>query len=161
LIVRGIDQSMVDEVWRELTSYPAERIASEAAAFGARQPHVAAFADAAMGEQDRVVHQAALGLSFLVFKVLERSLGRPFPTVEPTRLGEAHERTRRWLGDTADDPGRTLAHAVDPRRPTLAGHVLSVFYGDSLRDCDERVQASLYVLLETLVDVLDLGPAEA
>jgi hypothetical protein len=160
LIVRGIDQSLVDEVWRELTAYPPGRIESEAAAFIAQQPHVAAFAQSMTGGQDAAVGQAALGLGFLVFKVLERSLGRPFPPVSESRLAAAYQDTRAWLGGAAE-PGHVLEHAASPAHPTLVTYILSVFYGGGEHDCDERVRASLYLLLKTLVDVVDLGAVEA
>jgi len=84
--VRGIDQALVSEVWREITSYPPGRIDEEARDFLSRQPEVAAFAHTVTAEQDPVVQRAGLGLCFLLFKILERSLGHPFPRLEESRL---------------------------------------------------------------------------
>src|SRR5260370_15362218 len=77
--VRGIDQPLVSEVWREITSYPPGRIDEEARDFLARQPEVAAFAHTVTAEQDPVVQRAGLGLCFLLFKILERAPGHPLP----------------------------------------------------------------------------------
>jgi hypothetical protein len=160
--VRGIDQALVDEVWREITSYPPGRIEEEARDFLARQPEVAAFARTVTREHDPTVQRASLGLCFLLFKILERSLGRPFPRLEEARLRAAHEASTEWLAGLAgDDSARILAAAGASGHPTLAAHLIAVFYGEGAGACDERVRAGLLLMLRTLTDALDLGPVEA
>jgi hypothetical protein len=162
--VRPIDPTLVDEVWREMMSYPVGRVEAEAQAFLARQPHVAAFARAMMKEQDPVVQKAGFGLCFLLLKILEQSLGRPFPPVSEERIAEAYEATAAWMEQSPQaSPASVLAASSDPGHPTLVAHLLSVFYGDDggHADYDEGVRASLLLLLRTLSDALDLGPVEA
>ncbi len=162
--MRGIDQSLVDEVWRDLAAYPPGRVDSEAAQFIAQQPHVAAFARAMGAGQDPSVQQAALGLAFLVFRILDRSLGRPFPPVAAERIAAAYEATRHWLDDAESaDPARVLDRAADPTHPTLVTYLLSVFYGDGAApgDYDEGVRAGLLLMLRTLTTALDLGAVES
>ncbi|HKW91447.1 MAG TPA: hypothetical protein VJX92_06070 [Methylomirabilota bacterium] len=152
--MRGIDQALVDEVWRETTAYPPGRIDAEAREFLAHQPHVAAFAHALTREQDPAVQRAALGLCFLLFKVLERSLGRPFPLLAESRLRAAHEASTAWL---AALDGEDAARALDaPGHPTLAAYIVSVFYGDGAERCDERVRAGFALMLRTLTTALDV-----
>ena len=156
--------TLVDEVWREMMSYPAGRVEAEAQAFLAGQPHVAAFARAMIKDQDPVVQKAAFGLCFLLFKILERSLGRPFPLVSAERIADAYDATTAWLEHSPGaSPASVLGASSDPGHPTLVAHILSVFYGDDHRpaDCDEGVRASLLLLLRTLSDALDVGPVEA
>ena len=160
--MRGIDQALVSEVWREITSYPPGRIDEEARDFLARQPEVAAFAHTVTAEQDLIVQRAGLGLCFLLFKILERSLGHPFPRLEESRLRAAHEASTEWLaGLEGDDSARILAAAGAPGHPTLAAHLVAVFYGEGTEGCDERVRAGFLLMLRTLTDALDLGPVEA
>jgi hypothetical protein len=160
--VRGIDQALVSEVWREITSYPPGRIDEEARDFLTRQPEVAAFAHTVTAEQDPVVQRAGLGLCFLLFKILERSLGHPFPRLEESRLRAAHDASTEWLaGLEGDDSARILAAAGAPGHPTLAAHLVAVFYGGGGEGCDERVRAGFLLMLRTLTDALDLGPVEA
>jgi hypothetical protein len=160
--VRGIDQALVSEVWREITSYPPGRIDEEARDFLARQPEVAAFAHTVTAEQDPVVQRAGLGLCFLLFKILERSLGHPFPRLEESRLRAAHDASTEWLaGLEGDDSARIVAAAGAPGHPTLAAHLVAVFYGGGGEGCDERVRAGFLLMLRTLTDALDLGPVEA
>jgi len=160
--VRGIDQALVSEVWREITSYPPGRIDEEARDFLARQPEVAAFAHTVTAEQDPVVQRAGLGLCFLLFKILERSLGHPFPRLEESRLRAAHDASTEWLaGLEGDDSARIVAAAGAPGHPTLAAHLVTVFYGEGAEGCDERVRAGFLLMLRTLTDALDLGPVEA
>lgn len=162
--MRGIDRSLVDEAWRELVSYPPGRVEAEADAFIAQQPHVTLFAQTVTAGQDPAVQKAAFGLCFLLFKILERSLDRPFPMVAEARIQTAYEETRHWLehADTAD-PVRVLERAADPAHPTLVTYILTVFYGDDAApgDYDEGVRADLFLLLRTLTGALDLGTVEA
>ena len=159
--MRGIDRTLVDEVWRETTSYPPGRIDEEARDFLTRQPHVAAFAHAATAGQDETVQRAALGLCFLLFKILERSLGRPFPPLAESRLSAAREASNGWLATLDGEPSeRVLDTAGAPGHPTLPAYLLSVFYGDGADACDERVRARLVLMLRTLTDALDLGQVE-
>ncbi len=121
---------------------------------------MAAFAHAATREQDPAVQRAALGLCFLLFKVLERSLGRPFPPLAESRLRAAHEASTAWLTTLdGDEPERLVAAAGAPGHPTLAAYIISVFYGDGAESCDERVRVGLTLMLRTLTDALDLGHA--
>jgi len=162
MAVRGIDQALVDEVWRETTSYPPGRIDEEARDFLARQPHAAAFAHTVTRGQNEAVQRAALGLCFLLFKVLERSLGRPFPLLSEARLRAAHEAATEWVARLGGEESERVLEAMGTRgHPTLAAYIISVFYGDDTASCDEGVQAGLALMLRTLIDALDLGPVEA
>lgn len=160
--MRGIDQTLVDEVWRETASYPPGRIADEATEFLTRQPHVAAFAHSITHEQDASVQRAALGLCFLLFKILERSLGHPFPLLSESRIHDAHHAVTAWL-DTlhGDESDRVLETVGAPGHPTLPAYIIAVFYGESAEGCDERVRAGFALMLRTLTDALDVGQVEA
>ena len=161
--MRGIDPELVDEVWREMTRYAPERVVVEAQAFLAQQPHVAAFSHAITRGANEAVQRAALGLCFLLFKVLERSLGRPFPELAEARIADAYATTRAWLdGQEAADPG-TVVRALDgAAHPSLVTHILATLYGGggAAADYDDGVRANLALLLGTLTDALDLGPVE-
>jgi len=163
--VRGIDRDLVDHVWRDVTAYPPARVASEAAEFIARQPHVAVLTRAMTEGQDPAVGQAAFGLAFLLVKIVEESLGHAFPPIAEARIAEACEATRQWLaGDAAADPAGMLERAADPAHPSLVPYVLSVFYGEAdgvpRSEYDEGVRACLALLLRTLSTALDLGAVE-
>lgn len=162
--MRAIDRALVDEVWREMTVYPPEQIRGEADAFLGRQPHVAAFSHAMTGALDPAVQQAALGLCFLLFKILERSLGRPFPRLEDARIRAAHAATQAWLAEEGGGEPGAIAAGLDARaHPSLVGHIIAVFYGGDAAagGSDEQVKAVLVLLLATLTDALDLGAVEA
>ena len=164
--MRAIDQSLVDAVWREITAYPPGRAEDEARLFLEQQPHVAAFCQVVTKEFDAAVQKAALGLTFLLFKILESSLGAPFPPVAEHRICEAYEATTEWLDQwEGADPRmflRTVHGGGEFPHPNLVQYLLTVFYGgdpESL-DYDQEVKASLFLLLKTLSDALDIGEAE-
>ncbi|MBF8287619.1 MAG: hypothetical protein HW381_727 [Candidatus Rokubacteria bacterium] len=161
--MRAIDRALVDEVWRDMTGYAPARIASEAQVFLDLQPHAAAFSQAVTSAFDPAVQKAALGLAFLLFKVLEASLGRPFPLLAEDRVMEAYAETQVWLGEHDGAAPVQLLEALEHgEHPSLPAYILSVFYegGTAAGDYDETVRASLFCLLKTLTDALDLGRVE-
>jgi len=144
--VRPIDAALVDEVWREIVHYPPDRVQSEARAFLEQQPDVAAVAALASEPFDASVQQATFGLAFLFFKVLERSVGEPFPRVAEERLQTA------WQANV-----ERLAESPESVASALVAHVLSIFYGGDSGPYDARVRASLVLLLHTLSEAVDVG----
>lgn len=164
--MRAIDSSLVDEVWREITTYPPGRAEEEAKAFLQRQPHVAAFCHTVTKEFDAAVQKAALGLAFLLFKILEASLGAPFPAVARERIVEAYEATTEWLEQWEGADPRIFLRSVQAGgefpHPNLIQYLLTVFYGgdEESAEYDAEVKASLFLMLKTLSDALDIGPAE-
>ncbi len=164
--MRAIDQSLVDAVWREVMAYPPGRAEDEARAFLERQPHVAAFCQVVTKEFDLTVQKAALGLVFLLFKILEASLSAPFPPVAQHRIQAAYEATTEWLEQwEGADPRiflRNVQGGGEFPHPNLVQYLLTVFYGGDPEsvDYDQEVKASLFLLLKTLADALDIGEAE-
>ena len=160
--MRGIDPALVDEVWREMTRYAPERVAVEAQTFLAQQPHVSAFSHAVTRGANESVQRAALGLCFLLFKVLERSLGRPFPELAEARIADAHAATRAWLGgQEAADPAAVVRAMDGAAHPSLVTHILATLYGGgAAADYDDGVRANFALLLGTLTDALDLGAVD-
>ena len=164
--MRAIDRSLVDEVWREVTAYPPGRQADEAREFLERQPHVAAFCQVVTKEFDAAVQKAALGLAFLLCKILEASLGAPFPPVAQHRIQEAYEATTEWLEQWEGAHPRIFLRSVQGRgefpHPNLVQYLLTFFYGGDPEsvDYDQEVKASLFLLLKTLSDALDIGEPE-
>jgi len=153
--VRAIDRTLVDEVWREVTAYPPGRQADEAGEFLEGQPQVAAFCQAVTRELDVAVQRAAIGLAFLLFKIFEASLGMRCPPVGQRRIREAYEGTTEWL-EQPEEGGGGFPHR------DLVQYLLTAFYGGDPEsvDYDQEVKASLFLLLKTLSDALDIGEVE-
>ena len=121
-----------------------------------------AFAGVLTRELDAVVQQAALGLCFLLFKVLERSLGQPFPVLAEERIQAAYAANVDWLADT-EAGARSLLDTLEAgAHPSLVAYVLSVFYGveGEGSQYDPGVKANLFLLLKTLTEALDIGAIE-
>ncbi len=161
--MRAIDRALVDDVWRDVTGYAPARVASEAQVFLELQPHAAALSQSVTRGFDPTVQKAALGLGFLLFKVLEASLGRPFPQLAEDRILEAYALTQVWLAEhDGAAPAQLLEALEHGEHPSLPGYILSVFYegAAAAADYDDTVRASLFCLLKTLTDALDLAHVE-
>ncbi len=161
--MRAINRALVAEVWQDLTGYGAARTDEEARAFLTRQPFVAGFSHALTQGQDEAVQRAALGLCFLLFKVLEASLGRPFPEVAEARIVAAHAEARAAIAELGAPEADTVLRAMDGgTEPGLVAHILAAFYGGAgaAAGYDDGVRANLALLLGTLARALDLGRIE-
>src|ERR1700675_3887198 len=104
-----------------MTAYAPARVGSEAQVFLELQPHAAAFSQSVTSAFDPAVQKAALGLAFLLFKVLEASLGRPFPLLAEERVMAAYAETQAWLAEhEGAAPAQlleALEHGEQPRLP--------------------------------------------
>lgn len=164
--MRAINQTLVDQVWREMVTYPSERAEDEARRFLERQPYVAELCQGAAKEFDDQVKKAALGLTFLLFKILEASRGAPFPTITRQRITEAYQATTEWLEQWEGAHPRIFLRSVEAGgefpQPNLIQYLLTVFYGGDSEsvEYDEEVKATLFLLLKTLSDALDVGQTE-
>ena len=164
--MRAIDQGLVDEVWQEVVTYEGERATAEAKAFLARQPYVGEICRQLMGEFDPETQKAALGLAFLLFKIVETSLGAPFPSVGRERLVQAYEATTEWLEQWEGADPRFFLRSVQGGgefpHPNLIQYLLTVFYGGDPESAeyDDEVKASLFLLLKTVADALDIAPVK-
>jgi hypothetical protein len=159
--MRPIEPALVDTVWQEITHYPPERIQAEAHAFLTQQPHVAAFAGVLAKPFDEAVQRAAFGLAFLLFKILESSLGRPFPPLAEDRIQQAYEANVQWLAETEAGAASLLDTLQAGEHPSLIAYILSVFYGGEATAYDTDVRANLFLLLKTLTEALDIGAVES
>lgn len=165
--MRAINQGLVDEVWEEMVTCPPEKAEDEARRFLKRQPYVAELCQSAIKEFDDQVKKTALGLTFLLFKILEASLGAPFPTVTRQRITEAYQATTEWLEQWEGADPRIFLRSIEAGEefphPNLIQYLLTVFYGGDPEsvEYDAEVKATLFLLLKTLSDALDIGPVEA
>ena len=97
IMPEGIDQSLVDEVWRALNDYDQVQAQGEARAFIRNQPHVAAFLRELTEEFDQEVQKAALGLVFLLFKVVEAHRGTSPGPISRERIQGAYDAATTWM----------------------------------------------------------------
>lgn len=157
---QGIDPSLVHEVWRTLTEYDPIQAEREAKAFIGNQPHVAAFLRDMTRELDQDVQKAALGLVFLLFKVVEAHRGtRPGP-LSIDRVHQAYESTVAWVErwDGAEERffQRGLETSGEFPTPHVVQYILDTFYGGDSgpEEYDSEVKGALFLILMTLADAL-------
>lgn len=164
--MRVIDQVLVHDIWQEMATYSEERAGVEARGFLERQPHVAELCRSATTEFDDRAKKTALGLAFLLFRVVETSLAAPLPTLTRQRLDQAYRVTSEWLEQWEGADPRIFVRSVEVggafAHPNLIQYLLTAFYGGDGEsvEYDAEVKATLFLLLTTLADALDTGDAE-
>ncbi len=164
--MRDLDQALVEEVWDTLAAYPPDRSQTEARAFLTRQPHLVALAETLTEEFDVEVRKAALGLLFLLVKIVEAQREAPVPSLSRGKVARAHAAALAWMErwDGADE--RFLARSGEFPQPHLIPYLITGFYaaaGDSLEH-EAEVKGALFLLLKSAADALadpeDAGPPD-
>ena len=156
----AIDQSLVEEVWRSLREYDPVQAQGEAKAFIRNQPHVAEFLRDFTGEFDKEVQKAALGLAFLVFKVVEAHRGAPPSPISRARIQEAYDATVAWVERWDGAEEKLFLRACETSGefpiPNLVQYVLQTFYADDsgAPEYDQEVKGNFFLILKTIVDAL-------
>jgi len=157
--VRALDHELVQEVWQTLCDYEPERSEAEARAFIKRQPHLIALAKTLMEEFDVGEQKAALGLLFLLTKVLEAHREAPVTSVSAERVARAYEAAVAWVERWSGTNERFLARSGEFPQPHLIPYLISVLSpGDAGRsEYEAEVQGSLFLLLKAAADAIEAG----
>lgn len=158
--MRPLGAALVEEVWADLLAYEPARSEAEARGFVERQPHLVALAEMLTREFDRDTQKTALGLLFLLTKVLEAHREAPVASVSRERLAAAYRATVEWLERWEGADPRVLAAREELSRPQLAPYLVARFYpgGTSPAEYEDEVRTSLVLLLQTALDACE-GPA--
>jgi hypothetical protein len=154
--VRTLDEGLVEEVWATLTAWDPARSQAEARGFIERQPHLVALAQALTEEFDVEAEKAALGLLFLLAKVLEAHREGPLAVVAGERIAEAYEGTRDWMERWDGADPRFLARSGELPQPHLISYLIARFYpgSDAPDEHEAEVRGSLFLVLKTAADAL-------
>lgn len=157
--MRELDVALVTEVWQTLCGYEPERSTAEARAFIEHQPHLVALAEALTREFGRDTQKAALGLVFLLTKVVEAHLEAPIASVSRARVTQAYDATLQWMERWEGAEPRFLERSGEFPQPHLVLYLLSVFYpeGAGPAEYEAEVKGSLFLLLTSAADAIT-GP---
>lgn len=154
--MRELDSTLVREVWDGLCAYPPEQSEAEARAFVKRQPHLVALAHVLTREFARDVQKTALGLLFLLTKVIEAHREAPVPSLSRARVTRAYEGTVAWMDRWEGADPRFLERSGEFPQPHLVPYLLGAFFpeGAGPPEHEEEVKGSLFLLLASAADAL-------
>ncbi len=157
--MRELDQALVAEVWQTLCTYEPARSAAEARTFIGHQPHLVALAETLTGEFGRDVQKTAIGLLFLLTKVVEAHHEASLPSIARARVAQAYDATLAWLERWEGADPRFLERSGELPQPDLIPYLLSAFYpeGAGPPEYESEVKGSLFLLLKSATDAM-IGP---
>jgi hypothetical protein len=153
---RILDDGLIEAVWDAVRSYGPERAEREARAFIDRQPHLVALAEAMTQGFAEDVCKTALGLVYLVAKLVEAEQEAPLPAVSATEVDRAYRSATARLGGTSDGEGVPASDAGAFSRPELIPALVLRFRPPRLGHGEEEaeVRGRLVVLLRAAADAL-------
>ncbi len=154
--MRALDSTLVREVWEALCAYAPEQSEAEARAFVSRQPHLVALAQALTREFGRDVQKTALGLLFLLTKVVEAHREAPVPALARGHVARAYEAAVAWVDRWDGAEPRFLERSGEFPQPHLVPYLLGAFYpeGAGPPEYEAEVKGSLFLLLASAADAL-------
>lgn len=155
--MRELDEGLVREVWEELSGLDAGGSEAEARAFIDGQPHLVALAGRVTAELDQEAQKSALGLLFLLTKVVEAARGAPVPPVSEGRVRAAYEATAEWLDRWDGADPRFLERSGEFPQPHLITYLVDGFYrgGPGPEEHEAEVKGNLFLLLKTAAEALE------
>ena len=155
--MRELDEALLVEVWQELCAYEPGRSVAEARAFVDHQPHLVALAETLTQEFGRDVQKAALGLVFLLTKVIEAHREAPVCSVSRARVAQAYEATLAWMERWDGADPRFLERSGEFPQPHVIPYLVSAFYPEDAGspEHEAEIKGSLFLLLKSAVDAIE------
>lgn len=165
-----ISREIVEQTWHGIGELKPDDAAQQMLEFANVQPNLLGFMTAFVGELSEDARELGIYLLFVVYRMFEASAGRPLTTVSPTAIAEKYEATQELMigiGGSEDADREALSCAESERQPWVQLYVSEALF-DSQEDLsdEERMNLSdddcceLFILLKTVVDVLDENDAE-
>ena len=108
-----IHQQLIVETWKRVTAFDPDTASAEARRFAEKQPAVLRFVQEVLREFDEGIQGTALGLAYLLFKVVEAVQGENLPTLSDRQLEENYGENAQWLDALERLEGRPFRRLLE------------------------------------------------
>lgn len=154
-----IDRQLIEETWRKVTAFDPATASAEARRFAEKQPAVLRFVQEVLREFDERIHGAALGLAYLLFKVVEAMQGEDPSTLSDREIQDAYGENAGWLdalGRLEGRPFKRLLEDVTDLQEVYVPFTLIEAYlqRPGVGPFGERAKGHLFLVIKTLSDCL-------
>jgi len=159
-----IPEEIVEKTWQEVAGFSLDRAKKEMMKIGNRQPDLLAFVTESSREMGREVRELAIYMFLVVYRIFQETHGKieKISTEEIIECYEHNEGLLERLGGTHEKFLDRIASVQTSRQPYAVKYVV-----DALTEEDEEREDAvaltdeqkgfLYLLLKTVIDVLDKG----
>jgi hypothetical protein len=160
-IMEPIPEAIVEKTWQEVAGFTPNRAKKELMKIGSSQPDLLAFVMESSQEMAREVRELAIYMFVVVYRMFQKTQVKikQVSSEEIITCYEHNEGLMERLGGTDEKFLDRIANVQTSRQPNVVNYVV-----DALMEEDEGVDALalteeqkgfLYLLLKTVIDVLD------
>ncbi len=157
-----IPEEVVERTWREVAQFTEARLKKEMAQVGKEQRDLLGFLLELTRDTARSVSELALYLFFTVFRMFQKRYGRQIKPISASKIVAGYEANEALLGslEGAHDTFLDLvAHIQVAAQPHVIQYVVEALVeteeDEELRELTEEDKASLFLLLKTVIDLLN------
>jgi hypothetical protein len=156
-----IEERIVEETWQEVAQWSEEAATAEMMALAQRQPHLLAFVTSQADQMSEDGAELAVYLFFNIMRMFEKGAKKLKMVTAPTVLKrfDANEQLMEGLPEAHPRFFEQVAKASLDRQPYVMRYLVEALTEEPDEDdpveIDEEDSGILFLLLKTVVDVLD------
>lgn len=158
--MKPILEGFVEKTWQEVARFSPDRAKREMTKIGNTQPELLAFVMESAPEMSQEVKELAIYLFLVVYRMFEKSHGK-IKKISSDEIIECYQNNEGLMGRLEGADERFLdriASLQTSRQPHVVNYVVDALMEDEGEDAvqlTEEQKGFLYLLLKTVIDVLD------
>ncbi len=156
-----IPEAIVERTWQEFAGFSPDRAKRELMKIDSTQPHLLAFVTESSQEMAREVRELAIYMFVVVYRMFQKTQWR-IKKISSEEITECYEHNESLLErlEGADEKFLDrIAGVQTSRQPYLVNYVVDALMeedeGDDALVLTEEQKGFLFLLLKTVIDVLD------
>ena len=156
-----IPEEIVEATWREVGKYSPDKAVNEMIALGKRQPDLLGFITEFTKDLNKEVKELSIYMFFTIYRMFAKSTSRkirPIPMHKIIEVFEKKEKLLGKLGSVHEKLFQRIAEEQFTTQPYVLKYIVEALFEENDIDGElgEESVGSLFLLMVTIVDVLDL-----
>ena len=156
-----IPEEIVEKTWQEVAGFNPVRANKEMMKIGANQPEILAFVTELTDEMDKEVKELGIYMFFVVYRIFQKAHGK-FKGISSEEIIECYERNEGLMERLEGAHEKFLDRVASiqiSRQPYVVKYVVDALMEDEEEEdavaLTEEQKSSLFLLLKTVIDILD------
>jgi len=152
-----IPEAIVQKPWQEVAGFSPDRAKKEMMKVGNNQPELLAFVTESSQEMGREVRELAIYMFFVVYRMFQEAHGK-MKKISSTEIIECYEHNEGLMERLEGAHEKFLDRITSvqtSRQPHVVNYVVDALMEEDAVALTEEQKGFLYLLLKTVIDVLD------
>ena len=156
-----IPEIIVEKTWQEVAGFNPLKANKEMMKIGSNQPDLLAFIMELTGKSDQEVKELAIYMFFVVYRMFQKAKGK-IKRISAKEISECYEYNASLMEKLEEAHEKFFDRAVSvqiSRQPYVVKYVVDALMEEEEEEGDltlnEEQKGLLYLLLKTVIDVLD------